>query len=434
MTNSKGNAAHFSPEIAALNQNEVKALLRSTLKQGGHPMPICLCGAPGVGKSQIIQSVCKEFGVTEAEGTYHEVRLSTCVDSADITGLPVILRKKRVVNGDTVEYGHETSYSNPRQLPFKKEDADGNYIKDDRLHVLFFDEVNRGADPSIMNAIFQILTEYGVANHKLVDNCVILLAMNPENTGYTVNEMCPALVNRMNIQYMKAEVQPWLEWARDPEQGGISKLITDFVDNNPKYFAQDGIVTNEGQDKRFPTPRAWANLDRYLKQNPNIQYKTNSEASLAGRLIGGYVGWQAAMQFVAFARTSVEDRPLTGKEVLDSYSTSEEMQAKVTELDSNGIRGYDAVKTTTTLTSLQDEFKAKGTKIKAKELRNMLTFLKDIAPEHSLSFQNFLLQGLDASFTSWFFEQLGKYEELSTLWEQVKNGVTNAGVGNSSVL
>lgn len=428
----KSQAAHFNPDMAALNQKEVKAVLQATFRQGGHPMPICLCGAPGVGKSQIIQGVCREFGITPEEGTYHEVRLSTCVDSADITGLPVITKQTKEVDGKSVEWGHETTYSNPRQLPFKKFDAEGNELKDDRLHVLFFDEVNRGADPSIMNAIFQILTEYGVANHKLVDNCIILLAMNPENTGYTVNEMCPALVNRMNIQYMKAEVQPWLEWARG--EGKVSKLVADFIDNNPKYFAHDGIITNEGQDKRFPTPRAWKNLDTFLLKQAHLRYKTPSDASFAIKMIAGYVGWQAATQFVSFARTAAEDRPLTGVEILSSYSRATDMQEKVRALDDNGVRMYDAAKTTATLQSLQDEFKARGTKIKPAELKNMLTFLADIAPEHALSFQNFLLQGLDQGFTEWFFTQVMKDTDMAAAWQKLQAGVSDAGVGNQSVL
>ena len=393
---------------------------------------VMLWGPPGVGKSQIIQSVCKEFGVTAENGTYHEFRLSTAVDSSDITGLPVILKKKRVVNGDTVEYGHTTTYSNPRALPFVQYDADGKEIDDDRLHVLFFDEVNRSADPSIMNAIFQILTEYGVMNHKLVKNCVILLAMNPENTGYAVNELCPALVNRMNIQYMKAEVQPWLKWAR--EEGNVSKIITDFIDATPTELAHDGIITNEGQDKRFPTPRAWVNVDRNLIKEYKFSYKNQGDAMYALQLIAGIVGWQAATKFVSFARTNAEDRPLTGKEVLEYYGNASDMQSKVRELNEDGTRAYDTVKTTTTLNSMKDEFKDRSIKIKDKELKNMLLFLSDIAPENSLSFQTFLLNEVSEDFAQWFFVKLSKSKELMGLWEKVKNGITEAGIGNQATL
>lgn len=428
----QSNAGYFNPESASITTKEAKALLDMTFRAGGHPMPLCFCGDPGVGKSQIIQETCRKFGVTKENGTYHEVRLSTCVDSADITGLPYIRKQAITVDGKVVEYAHETIYSKPKNLPFLSYDEHGKLIPDDRLHVLFFDEVNRSADPSIMNAIFQILTEYSVANHEIVPNCIILLAMNPENTGYAVNEMCPALINRMNIQYIRADRQSWLEWARG--DGNVSKLVTDFIDNNPKYFVHSGIITNEGQDKRFFTPRAWTNLDKHLIRRAHLSYRTTSEASFAIKMIAGYVGWQAATQFVSFARTNAEDRPLTGEEILKNYSKAADMQNKVQALDDNGNRAYDAAKTSTTLQSLEDEFKSRGTKIKVSELKNMCLFLSHIAPESALTFQNFLVQGLDQGFTEWFFTQIGNNEELAELWAKLKDGVTEAGVGNNTVI
>lgn len=427
----KSNAAKFSVEGATLNQNEVRLFLDSVIRQDGHPMPVCLCGNPGIGKSQIIQEVCKKYGITYENGTYHEVRASLLVDSSDVTGLPVIQKLVgQDKNGQMTEYGHVTKYSIPDMLPCIKHDANGNEIADERKHVLFFDEINRSADPSIMNAIFQLTTEFRIGVHKLVPNCIVLLAINPENTGYAVNEMCPALVNRINFQYMKAEVQPWLEYARSKN---IDSVITDFIDANPDELAQDGIVTNEGQDKRFPTPRAWFNVDKLLK-SLHLSYNTTSKAALSIKLIAGIVGWQSATKFVAFARTNVQDRPLTGKEVLKSYADATDMQEKVQALNDMGMRLYDTVKTTTTLNSLKDEFKARGTKIKKAELRNMLAFLKDIAPENALSFQDYLLKEVDKEFSAWFFNQVFSDAELKKNWESLQQGVTNVGVGSSDLL
>jgi len=427
----KSNAAKFSVEGATLNQNEVRLFLDSVIRQDGHPMPVCLCGNPGIGKSQIIQEVCKKYGITYENGTYHEVRASLLVDSSDVTGLPVIQKLVgQDKNGQMTEYGHVTKYSIPDMLPCIKHDANGNEIADERKHVLFFDEINRSADPSIMNAIFQLTTEFRIGVHKLVPNCIVLLAINPENTGYAVNEMCPALVNRINFQYMKAEVQPWLEYARSKN---IDSVITDFIDANPDELAQDGIVTNEGQDKRFPTPRAWFNVDKLLK-SLHLSYNTTSKAALSIKLIAGIVGWQSATKFVAFARTNVQDRPLTGKEVLKSYADATDMQEKVQALNDMGMRLYDTVKTTTTLNSLKDEFKARGTKIKKSELRNMLAFLKDIAPENALSFQDYLLKEVDKEFSAWFFNQVFGDAELKKNWESLQQGVTNVGVGSSDLL
>lgn len=429
--NNCSTAANFTLENAELNPAEVSMFLDSVVRQDGHPTPVCLCGNPGVGKSQIIQQVCAQYGATHEAGTYHEIRVSECVDSSDLTGIPIVKKiMSQNTKGETVEFGHTMEYSKPCKLPFVHYDANGNEIKDTRKHVLFFDEINRSADPSIMNAIFQLMTEFRIGDHKLVDNCVVLLAMNPENTGYAVNEMCPALVNRMNIQYMKADVPTWLNYARTK---GIDPLIINFIDTNPKELSQSGIVTNEGQDKRFPTPRAWFNVDKLLK-SLKLSYNTTAKASMSIKLIGGLVGWQSATKFVAFARTNAEDRPLTGKEILKSYAQAKDMQEKVTSLNDMGMRLYDSVKTTTTLNSLKDEFKSRSTKIKLSELKNMVAFLKDIAPEHALSFQDFLMKDVDQGFAAWFFNTIMSDKNLMNDWNTLKGGVTNAGVGSQDLL
>ena len=425
------NTVQFNSEDVALNQEQISLFLDSMIRQDGHPMPVCLCGVPGIGKSQIIQGICRKYGITWENGTYHEVRASLLVDSSDVTGLPIIQKEiGEDKNGVRKEYGHTTKYSIPDILPVIKYNADGEEVVDTRKHVLFFDELNRSADPSIMNAIFQLTTEFRVGQHKLVPNCVVLLAINPENTGYAVNEMCPALVNRINFQYMKAEPGPWLAYAR---KQGINSVITDFISTHTEHLSSDGIVTNEGQDKRFPTPRAWFNVDKLLK-TINLDFSVNANANLAIRLIAGIVGLQSATEFVAYARTKVQDRPITGKEVLEKYCVSNDLINKVTELNDMGERNYDTVKTTTTINSLKEEILSRGTKLKKAELVNLITFLDHIAPENALAFQSFMNTELDTSITNHIFSVIFDDDKLTELWNSVKEKIEVAGIGSQSEL
>ena len=61
----------FSLENQELKPKQIQGILRSVFAAKGHPQPICICGKPGLGKSQIIQQVCKEFGVSYENGNYH---------------------------------------------------------------------------------------------------------------------------------------------------------------------------------------------------------------------------------------------------------------------------------------------------------------------------------------------------------------------------
>ena len=69
------------------------------------------------GKSQTIQQVCREFGVSYENGNYHEIRASMVVDSSDLTGLPVVTKKMKMTGVGSEEYEPATVYSKPQQLP-----------------------------------------------------------------------------------------------------------------------------------------------------------------------------------------------------------------------------------------------------------------------------------------------------------------------------
>lgn len=413
MANMTSKINSFNLAANEVTPSQVTMLLRKVFAKGGHPMPICLCGKPGIGKSQSIQQVCREFGVSFENGNYHEIRASMVVDSSDLTGLPVVSKKTRVNNGGTEEYEPVTQYSRPEQLPI-----DTPSLSDEernKLHVIFFDEINRSSDPSIMNAIFQVTTEFKIGPHKLLPNVIILLAMNPEAEGYLVNSMDPALINRLCFLFMNTSFSDWKEYA---QRKGINQGIVDFLEAHRELLSHDGIIKTEGADKRFPTPRAWENVNRQIDLfDFDFQSDNKEDNDLAYKVIAGVIGEQTALDFCTFMRTSANARPFTGAEIVDGYLSNTRIQTVIKATDSKGVRKYDTTKVQQTLAGVTDIVKKEKDKLSDKQLANMLAFLVDIPVEQSMGFQNALTVDISADFTNWFFSTISSNKSLSALWK-----------------
>lgn len=400
-----------------LTPSQITMLLRKVFAKGGHPMPICLCGKPGIGKSQSIQQVCREFGVSFENGNYHEIRASMVVDSSDLTGLPVVTKKMKMTGVGSEEYEPATVYSKPQQLPI-----DSPSLSDEernKLHVIFFDEINRSSDPSIMNAIFQVTTEFKIGPHKLLPNVIILLAMNPEAEGYLVNSMDPALINRLCFLFMNTSFSDWKDYAT---KKGINQGIIDFLEGHRELLSHDGIIKTDGADKRFPTPRAWENVNRQIELfgfDFNSDDKENND--LAYKVIAGVIGEQTAIDFCTFMRTSAAARPFTGAEIVDGYLKNARIQAVVTKTDSKGQRVYDTTKVQQTLAGVTDIVKKEKDTLSVDKLANVLAFLVDIPVEQSMGFQNMLTIDIGADFTNWFFTTISGNKSLTALWKRLQD-------------
>ena len=413
-------------EKESLTPNEIKRVLVKNfeaVKKGHRVIPICLCGNPGIGKSQIVQQAAQESGAD-----MYEVRVALAVDSSDFTGLPVI---DRHVASDGKLYDSRTVYSRPELLPFMPKDENGNYISDDKLRVIFFDEVNRGADPSITNAIFQLLTEYKLGTHKLYPNTAIVLAINPENTGYMVNEMCPALVNRQAFLYIKPDLAQWIAYAN---VNSIDPNITSFVSTFPKFFSESGVSEEEGADKRFPTPRAWFNVDSILQAH-QYDWADPADATLAAKVISGIIGFAAATAFVNFCKTQVDDRLIPGEKIIRQYDTDTTLKAKVTSLDKNGNRAYDNTKALQTANLAMEELvSALDRDATAQHVKNFFTFLLDIDSEIAAT----IINTLTKEYTDWLTwctnEYISQDKDISDLWFQVKGAGKTMGLGASKSL
>ncbi len=258
--------------MATTTIKELKNKLRLILKHNAsnkndgkemhyvQPVTPFIWGKPGIGKSQAVKQLAKEYGIG-----FIDLRLSQ-LESADVRGIPV----PDMVQGIS-------KWLPPEFLPFE-----GIEKFKGTSGILLLDEFNR-ARPDVLQAAFQLVLDRQVGMHKILDSWFIIAAGNLGDQDRTdVVEMDSALKNRFIHFNVDVELGPWLEWA---QSAGIHSDIINFLQGKPSYLYN---VANE-EDNVFVTPRSWEKFSDILNQNPEMDPKDITSV-LGPDIINGAAG------------------------------------------------------------------------------------------------------------------------------------------------
>jgi len=214
------------------------AHLRSVLDQEffgaqtGYHTPVMLWGAPGVGKSQIINQV----------GTRHEVnvidiRLSQ-MEPSDLRGIP--FREK-----------HQVEWAIPSMLP--------NVERHGSTGILFLDEIT-SAVPSVSAAAYQLILDRRLGDYRVPDGWAIFAAGNRQGDRGVTYTMPAPLANRFSHFEVDLNLDDWVAWAY---QAGIDERIIGFLRFRPELLFDFDPAHNP---VAFPTPRSWEFAHRALQK------------------------------------------------------------------------------------------------------------------------------------------------------------------------
>lgn len=206
--------------------------------------PVCLWGAPGVGKSDIIFQVGQMRGIPVSDQ-----RLVT-LDPVDLRGLP------------TVQDGL-TKFTRPEFLP-----RDGKGI-------LFLDEMNR-APQMVQNAALQLVLCGRIGEHVLPPDWLIVAACNP--TGAGVTKMSDALYKRFSHLKIETDLDDWCKWACANQ---IEPAVIAFLRFRPELLLTEHAC-----------PRTWAFVSKITAQQPDKEIELE--------LFSGTVGEGEAIEYAAF--------------------------------------------------------------------------------------------------------------------------------------
>lgn len=324
---------------------------------------ILLVGESGIGKSSFVEYIGQKYGyrVYIFRGAEH--------DATDLIGMPEIVKDK---SGNLI-----TKFIQPDWVP-----------GDNEKFIFFADEINR-ARLDVRQACFRLVELRGTETWKINrKNHMVILAVNPDDGNYQVEQLDLAFINRPSIFYIEPDVDSFVAWGYTK---GINKHILNFLQVNKSMLfvkppADYGI-------KAYPTPRSWANASALLNK---LEITSGQELPpKALSVLIANVGVEAASAFSNFLADP--DQPVDAETVVmkglsdemkkkfEKHQDSQQTISKAIATLLNVVGVMKARKLSdANIKNISDLYKA----IKSDDLKVM--FIKSVPAEYYKSFISFI--------------------------------------------
>lgn len=341
--------------------------------------PIFIWGAPGIGKSEIVEGITYDLG----NSYMIDLRLAL-MEPNDLRGYPF-----RNPETNTMEWAP------PSDLPNQE-------LADMYDHVvLFLDELN-SAPPSVQAAAYQLILNRKIGQYVLPKNVVMIAAGNRETDRGVTYRMPAPLANRFRHINMSVDFTDWQRWAinnnvHSDVVGYLSYAKQDLFDFDPKTSSQS-----------FATPRSWVMVSKMLK----VDGFDSADLFEQKAEIAGAIGEGMASKFVEHRRIAAylpdPEEVLEGRVKKLSDKVASEISAKyslVTNLTyeinqlykENGTKGDFKKYFNNTVRFAYDNF----------EPEMVILFFKTIMSEYKIKFN--IRQDLEKDLYKVFSERYTKY-------------------------
>ncbi len=220
--------------------------------------PVFIWGAPGIGKSSIVETFANELGLPCVS------LLGSQLAPEDIIGVP------QIVEGCSVFC--------PPKIIARKEP-----------YCLFLDELN-ACSQEVQKAFYSLIHERRIGEYYLPEGSIVIGAGNRAQDNAITRPMSSALINRMFHVELIASTKEWLEWAG---KNNIHTYILEYISIRPDHLWSQPPKTEE----TFSTPRSWHMLSDAIHSYGNDITETQ-----LGILASGCLSPNHATQFKAFIK------------------------------------------------------------------------------------------------------------------------------------
>lgn len=205
--------------------------------------PVLLLGAPGIGKTQIMEQIARECKIGLVSYTItHHTRQSAI-------GLPFV--SKREFGGK--EYTI-TEYTMSEIVASVYEKIEKTHLPEG---ILFIDEVNCVSE-TLAPAMLQFLQCKTFGNHAIPKGWIIVAAGNPPEYNRSVREFDVVTMDRVKKIMVEPDYQVWKEYAY---RENIHPAVISYLDTRPQYFYKMETTVD---GRSFATPRGWEDLSRMI--------------------------------------------------------------------------------------------------------------------------------------------------------------------------
>lgn len=197
-----------------------------------------IVGHPGVGKSAIVREVAEHRNFL-----FIDTRLAF-KENIDLGGYPVPDHDRR-----------RMIYYRPRFIP--PEEIPEGY----EGIVWFLDEANR-AHPTVIQTLFQIITEHSCGEHRLPEKTFVILAGNLGESDETIitDFDDSALDGRLSILQLRPKATEWLRWA---ERNEIHPSVVRYIRLFPDRLWDEQKIN--------PNPRGWHQVSLAIKSSYGLE-------------------------------------------------------------------------------------------------------------------------------------------------------------------
>ena len=206
--------------------------------------PMFLVGAPGIGKTAIIEQIAQELGIgVVSYSMTHHTRQSAL-------GLP------RIVHCNFEGFEYEASEYTMSEIISSVYD----YMERTGLRrgILFLDEINCVSE-TLYPSMLQFLQFKTFGRHRVPEDWVIVCAGNPPEYNKSVHEFDVVTLDRLR----EIDVEPdYPTWKRYATEKGIHPVVTTFLEAKPDCFYK--VESKAGGGKSFVTARAWEDLGEVI--------------------------------------------------------------------------------------------------------------------------------------------------------------------------
>lgn len=266
--------------------NELGDIIKKYLNAGSNlNYALKILGHPGVGKSAVVKQIAEEMNYW-----FIDTRLAF-KENVDLGGYPVPDHESK-----------QMVYFRPRFIPPAE-------VPDGYKGILWFlDESNR-AHPTVIQTLFQIITEGKCGEHLLPPETSIILAGNlGEADDTTITEFDDsALDGRLAIFHLKPSAEDWLSWGY---AAGIHPSILRYISTFPERLWDEQNIN--------PNPRGWHQVSNAFIHSYGLgtdealrEYFSGSSDSTLEKtiysLIGNIAGSDFIMQLTAPRQISSDD-------------------------------------------------------------------------------------------------------------------------------
>lgn len=236
--------------------------------------PVLLMGPPGIGKTQVMEQVARECGISLVSYTItHHTRQSA-------VGLPFI--EKKSYGGR--EYS-VTEYTMSEIIASVYEKMEHTGIREG---ILFIDEINCVSE-TLAPMMLQFLQCKTFGNQRLPEGWIIVAAGNPPEYNKSVRDFDVVTLDRIKRINVEENYDVWKEYAYRAE---IHPAILSYLELKKENFYR---IETTVDGKEFATARGWEDLSRLLKAYGALGEKADRE------VVHQYIQhWKIAKDFAVY--------------------------------------------------------------------------------------------------------------------------------------